>query len=363
MWYVASQYWIALILALLLGVAVGWFTCGHARRIQWRTGWLPIAAFGFLVGLIFALKHWLPNRSGLWLESALWMFALYMVGCCIGCFLKQFLHGSVPVVAVAAAAAPLKSTVSVAPVVEPAPVHKPLPVIKPEAPKPAVITPAPVVSAPVVSTPKEVMPKIEGEDLIAGKRPQGLRSALNNKADDLKRIKGIGKQNESRLHGLGIWHFDQIAAWTAAEIEWVGNYLAFPGRIDREAWLAQAADLAKGLDTEFSKRVAKGEIATSKDDGSLGSKNVADMSEDGFEGDRPIGIKAPRLGKADDLTKIKGIGKASAVKLNTLGLWHYDQIAGLSESNLLFISAFCGFPSRAIREEWAEQAKKLTKTV
>ena len=31
-----------------------------------------------------------------------------------------------------------------------------------------------------------------------------------------------------------------------AEIRWVGTYLAFPGRIDREQWVAQAANLAHG---------------------------------------------------------------------------------------------------------------------
>ena len=33
-------------------------------------------------------------------------------------------------------------------------------------------------------------------------------------ADDLKKIKGVGPKLEELLHGLGIYHFDQIAAWT-----------------------------------------------------------------------------------------------------------------------------------------------------
>ncbi len=52
--------------------------------------------------------------------------------------------------------------------------------------------------------------------------------------------------NEKHLHGLGVFHFDQIAAWTRAEIRWVGTYLAFPGRIDREQWVTQAGNLAHG---------------------------------------------------------------------------------------------------------------------
>ena len=56
----------------------------------------------------------------------------------------------------------------------------------------------------------------------------------------------MGPINEKRLHDLGVFHFDQIAAWVRNEIRWVGTYLSFPGRIDREQWVAQAAKLAAG---------------------------------------------------------------------------------------------------------------------
>jgi predicted flap endonuclease-1-like 5' DNA nuclease len=85
---------------------------------------------------------------------------------------------------------------------------------------------------------------VEGEAAHEGRRPYGLVSPLHGGADDLQRIRGIGPQNERRLHALGIWHFDQIAAWSPENVTWVGSYLAFPGRIDREKWIAQARDLA-----------------------------------------------------------------------------------------------------------------------
>ncbi len=68
----------------------------------------------------------------------------------------------------------------------------------------------------------------------------GLLAAHGGTVDDLKLIKGIGKQNEARLHALGIWQFAQIAVWTPENVKWVGSYLAFPGRITREQWVAQA---------------------------------------------------------------------------------------------------------------------------
>ena len=123
------------------------------------------------------------------------------------------------------------------------------------------------------------MAAVEGESSHDGRRPLGLADARGGKADDLKRIKGIGKQNEARLHALGVWHFDQIAAWSGENVKWVGSYLAFPGRITREDWINQAKALAQGGETEFSKRVAEGKVATSKDDGTLGQGNVADLTK------------------------------------------------------------------------------------
>jgi NADH-quinone oxidoreductase subunit E len=81
-----------------------------------------------------------------------------------------------------------------------------------------------------------------------GEKPKGLAAPRGDASDDLQRIKGIGKVNEGKLHALGIFHFDQIGHWTRAEIRWVGTYLSFPGRIDREDWVGQAKILAAGGD-------------------------------------------------------------------------------------------------------------------
>lgn len=91
-----------------------------------------------------------------------------------------------------------------------------------------------------------------------GSRPAGLPAARNDVADDLQRIRGIGRVNEGKLNALGIFHYDQIAGWQRPEIRWVGTYLAFPGRIDREDWVAQARTLADGGETDFSRRSGGG---------------------------------------------------------------------------------------------------------
>ncbi len=79
-----------------------------------------------------------------------------------------------------------------------------------------------------------------------GDRPLALEAPRGGGPDDLQRIKGVGPVNEKRLHALGVFHFDQIAAWGRSEIRWVGTYLSFPGRIDRERWVVQAANLVGG---------------------------------------------------------------------------------------------------------------------
>ncbi len=92
-------------------------------------------------------------------------------------------------------------------------------------------------------------------------RPATLDGPREGGADDLKRIKGVGPKLEELLHSLGFYHFDQIAAWTPAEIAWVDSNLeGFNGRATRDDWVAQARLLAAGGETEFSQRVDKGEV-------------------------------------------------------------------------------------------------------
>ena len=62
--------------------------------------------------------------------------------------------------------------------------------------------------------------------------------------DKLTRIKGIGPVNERKLHEHGIFHFEQIAAWTEADVKAAEAYLEFDGRIAREDWIGQAKALA-----------------------------------------------------------------------------------------------------------------------
>lgn len=78
-------------------------------------------------------------------------------------------------------------------------------------------------------------------------RPAGLDTARDGAPDDLKQIKGVGPKLEAMLHGMGFFHFDQVASWTEAEIAWVDENLeGFKGRVTRDDWVAQAKVLSQG---------------------------------------------------------------------------------------------------------------------
>ena len=90
------------------------------------------------------------------------------------------------------------------------------------------------------------------------------RIVKSSAVDDLKRIRGIGVVVEKKLHALGIVSYHQIAEWGAADIDRVSEALDFKGRVERENWIAQARILAGGGQTDFSRRVDRGEVDPTK---------------------------------------------------------------------------------------------------
>jgi len=86
----------------------------------------------------------------------------------------------------------------------------------------------------------------EGEVGEGEAKPALLSEARGGKADDLKKIKGVGPKLEKELNAAGVFHFDQIASWTKEEIVWADNHLvSFKGRVSRDSWVDQAKELAK----------------------------------------------------------------------------------------------------------------------
>lgn len=89
----------------------------------------------------------------------------------------------------------------------------------------------------------------------AGTQPQALAAPRGGASDDLKLIEGIGPVLERLCHELGIFHFDQIAHWGAAEVAWMdGNLKGFRGRVSRDKWVAQAKIIVEQGMEEFLRR-------------------------------------------------------------------------------------------------------------
>ncbi len=268
MLYLIQYHWIWLSLAAALGIGIGRSTRGEQRGEGLR-GWLMPAAGLFVLGIVAALFRILPGRFGYWLDIALLSIAAYLAGCFIGCLAggrrghaaasADFAEGHG-----ASSYRPLGDRRAWSLAVMPsASVGGTDPAIAPNAmPERPGSEAAPEVLS---HQSAEIAP---GLGRIAnahpGRRPLGLAEPRQGLPADLKRIKGIGPQNERRLHALGIWHYDQIAAWSEENVFWVASFLRFPGRIDREDWVAQAKILASGRTTEFARRVDAGKVPTSR---------------------------------------------------------------------------------------------------
>ena len=139
------------------------------------------------------------------------------------------------------------------------------------APKPQAKAPAaPKAAAPAKSkTAAKPKPAKDEPALIAApteKAPMRLTAPVGGKPDDLKLLKGVGPKLETILHGMGFYHFDQIAAWTPDQVAWVDETLegVNRGRASRDGWVEQAKILATGALTDFAKRVESGEVPTSQ---------------------------------------------------------------------------------------------------
>jgi len=123
--------------------------------------------------------------------------------------------------------------------------------------KPAVKKASAPKAKPAAKKPAAPKAKPAAKKPAAKKAPTKFYRKPPAKIDDLKLISGVGPKLETTLNQIGIYQYDQVAAWKKAEIKKVDDQLKFKGRIERDDWMAQAKILAKGGDTEFSKKKRK----------------------------------------------------------------------------------------------------------
>ncbi|MEL7212025.1 MAG: 50S ribosomal protein L21 [Pseudomonadota bacterium] len=105
-----------------------------------------------------------------------------------------------------------------------------------------------VAAAAVAEKPaKKAAPKKEAAPKAEAKKAAPKKAAAKAEGgDDLKQLSGVGPALEKKLHEAGVTTFAQIAAWNSDDVAAMDEKLSFKGRIEREGWIEQAKELAKG---------------------------------------------------------------------------------------------------------------------
>ena len=418
MTYLFAQYWMFIALAFVLGLFVGYASCGGSAAGDWRDRWHGWAILAALALTFVAILKWIPGLAGHVLEVALLLFFAYITGCACGCAFSR--------------AGDEDDATE-----------------KDDAPAPAAA---------------ENHAEIFGFDSLAsypGARPAALLAPRGGVADDLTRIAGLRPGAAKALGDIGVWHFDQIAAWGAPEVAWVEHHLSQTGLVGRENWVEQAGVLAAGDQPKADAGQGAGDSAasTSADESASASESTAASAPAGapaktamtdgqrsilaakekmaqkaqraasapaaasapveeasaplpvtaapkalapvaspgramtdgqrsilaarqkaeakaaakaaqpaagsdgdYAGQRPAGLTAPRENaQPDDLKLIQGIGRQNEERLHQLGVWHFDQIAAWTPDNVKWVGAWLAFPGRIDRERWVEQAMHLAR--
>ena len=96
------------------------------------------------------------------------------------------------------------------------------------------------------------------EQVAQAEQVEPTEDTADNHSDDLTRIKGVGPKLVALLGSFGITRYDQIAAWSEADIARIDPQLgAFQGRIVRDDWVGQCRYLAAGDVTGFEARFGR----------------------------------------------------------------------------------------------------------
>jgi hypothetical protein len=87
--YLATFFWGWLVGSLLLGFAMGWIAVvQRGRGVSKRTArWLAVLVAALAA---VALARVIPGRPGYWLDLGLIMLALYLAGCTVGSWLRDW---------------------------------------------------------------------------------------------------------------------------------------------------------------------------------------------------------------------------------------------------------------------------------
>ena len=128
-----------------------------------------------------------------------------------------------------------------------------------------------------------------------------------------------------------------------------GSKVAVNG--DKFAGSAKAAGGAKASGSAAGKGAALG----AKAGGAAAGKTAAASGK----GRAFALLTAPEGGKSDELGLIGGVAEKTEQLMHAHGIFHFWQVAAMSEADIANLEGELRFPGRVKREEWQEQAREL----
>ncbi len=187
----------------------------------------------------------------------------------------------------------------------------------------------------IPETPKKEDKKLTKEEkaALSAKASEEVKAALGNKIsaatedqkDDLKKISGVGPFIEKKLNNLGIYTFEQVSQFDSGLVQTVTDAIQFfPGRIERDDWVGQAAKL----------------------------HNLKLTNPDALNDDKK------RPSNPEDLKIVEGIGPKIEQLLKDGGVKNWADLAGCSVDGLQAILDAAGDRYRIHNPStWAKQAE------
>ena len=246
-------------------------------------------------------------------------------------------YAAVAAAAAAARAIAAADAAAAAKAAEPEPEPEPEPDLEPELvaiEEPAVAFEAePVVDVPAAPEP-EVAPPVAAEPALP--------------PEDLKRIRGIERELEERLNALGVRRFSDIASWSAGDVTRFSQTLGLLGRIEQENWIEQAQILARGADTDYSRRQRVAATTSAVGMAAAAASAAANAT-------------AQKSAGPDRFTRIIGVDADTEKVLFGLGYSRYSEIAKWTSADVERVESAIGRPGRVGLDNWIEQARVLAR--
>ena len=196
-----------------------------------------------------------------------------------------------------------------------------------------------------------------------GPAAQGAPAAADRSTDDV--------EADAAASGSAIWERDEgqsgeRASDAAAAFEAEGKAAPSTDRdvdagADRDDVEADAAAPGSGIwerdEGRSGERASDAAAAFEAEDEPDAD---ADMPAPVEDGTKPDLLDAARDGSPDDLKRIRGVGPKLEEMLNRLGVYHFDQIATWSPSEVAWVDGHLeGFRGRVSRDDWVVQARDL----